>query len=146
VKCSQRFTNEYALWTTDSSGNFLTSSAVLAGNSLTLEWAELVFSQDLNGDGVIGLYATPGTTLQIDNPLVGPSGSATIGAGATLELAGADSGSVTFGGCTGTLILEAPSTFGGQIFNFTGNRSLSGSDQIDLKGINYNQICPRQLF
>jgi hypothetical protein len=38
------------------------------------------------------------------------------------------------------LILDDPSTFSGEIFNFTGNGSLSGSDQIDLKGINYNSV------
>jgi hypothetical protein len=72
--------------------------------------------------------------------MAGPSGSVTIGAGATLELAAADSASVTFNSSTGTLILESPSTFSGEIFNFTGNGSLSGSDQIDLKGINYNSV------
>src|SRR5208282_5415740 len=66
--------------------------------------------------------------------------AATIGTGATLELAAADSASVTFGGSTGTLILDEPSTFSGEIFNFTGNGSLTGSDQIDLKGINYNSV------
>ena len=117
---------------------------VVSGTSTTLESYESIFNQDLNGDGVIGLYAAPGTTLQISAPLADPSGSATIGAGATLELAVADSGSVTFASSTGTLILESPSTFSGEIFNFTGNGKLSGSDQIDLKGINYNSV-QRQL-
>ena len=68
------------------------------------------------------------------------SGSATIGTGATLELAGADTGSVTFSSSKGTLVLDHSSTFSGQIFNFTGNGSLSGSDQIDLRDINYNSV------
>ena len=38
------------------------------------------------------------------------------------------------------LKLDSPSTFSGEIFNFTGNGNLSGSDQIDLKGINYNTV------
>jgi hypothetical protein len=67
-------------------------------------------------------------------------GAVTIGSGATFELAAADSASVSFTSSTGTLILESPSTFSGKIFNFTGNGSLSGSDQIDLKGINYNSV------
>ena len=132
--------NEYTVWTTDSKGNFLSYIGVVSGTSTTLESYESIFNQDLNGDGVIGLYAAPGTTLQISAPLADPSGSATIGAGATLELAVADSGSVTFASSTGTLILESPSTFSGEIFNFTGNGKLSGSDQIDLKGINYNSV------
>jgi hypothetical protein len=115
-------------------------TVTVSGTSTALESYESIFNQDLNGDGVIGLYAAPGTTLQITAPLADPSGSATIGAGATLELAVADSGSVTFASSTGTLILEAPSTFSGEIFNFTGNGSLSGSDQIDLTNINYNSV------
>ena len=38
------------------------------------------------------------------------------------------------------LKLDQPSTFSAEIFGFTGNGRLSGSDQIDLKGINYNTI------
>jgi hypothetical protein len=45
-----------------------------------------------------------------------------------------------FAGSTGTLKLDQPSTFSAEIFGFTGNGTLSGSDQIDLKGINYNTI------
>jgi len=67
-------------------------------------------------------------------------GAVTIGTGATFELAAADSASVTFNGSTGTLILESPSTFSGKISNFTGNGTLSGSDQIDLTNINFNSV------
>jgi len=67
-------------------------------------------------------------------------GAVTIGAGATFELAAADSAWVTFASSTGTLILEAPSTFSGKISNFTGNGTLSGSDQIDLTNINFNSV------
>jgi parallel beta-helix repeat protein len=67
-------------------------------------------------------------------------GAVTIGSGATFELAAADSASVSFTSSTGTLILESPSTFSGKIFNFTGNGSLSGSDQIDLTNINFNSV------
>jgi len=67
-------------------------------------------------------------------------GAVTIGTGATFELAAADSASVTFASSTGTLILESPSTFSGEIFNFTGNGSLSGSDQIDLTNINFKSV------
>jgi hypothetical protein len=38
------------------------------------------------------------------------------------------------------LKLDNPSTFSGTIFNFTGNGTLSGSDQIDLKNINFNSV------
>ena len=66
--------------------------------------------------------------------------AATISAGATLELTGADTGSVTFEGSTGMLKLDVPSTFSGEIFNFAGNGTLSGSDQIDLTNINHSSV------
>ena len=134
-------TGLYTVWLTDSNGNFLSQSiGGVSGTSTTLQSLENTFQQDLNGDGVIGIYAAPGTTLQVNNPLSGPSGSATIGAGATLELAAANSSSVTFAGSTGMLKLDSPSTFDGVIYNFTGNGTLSSSDQIDLKGINFNTV------
>jgi hypothetical protein len=82
-----------------------------------LESFETSFHQDLNGDGVVGLA---------------------VHAGATLELTAANSGSVTFISSTGTLKLDAPSMFSGEIFGFTGDGTLAGSDQIDLTNLNYN--------
>ena len=114
MKWSGRCTggNQYSVWTTDSSGNFVSQVASLTGASFALEAAESVLGQDLNGDGVIGT-------------------SATIASGAALELIAADSVSVHFNGSTGTLILDHSSAFAGQI------SGLSGSDQIDLKDIAY---------
>ncbi len=131
----------YTAWSTDSNGDYLSNLiGTVSATSTALEALENIFQQDLNGDGIIGIYAAPGTTLQVNNPLSGPSGSATIGAGATLELAAANASSVTFAGSTGMLKLDSPSTFDGVIYNFTGNGTLSSSDQIDLKGINFNSV------
>ena len=80
------------------------------------------------------LEAASGAKLQIDDPVVG-AGSVSIGTGATVELVAADSGSVTFNGPTGTLILDDASTFSGLIHNFTGNGTLSSSDLIDLRNL-----------
>jgi large repetitive protein len=132
-------TDQFSIWNTDSNGNFL-SFSVYSGMSTALETLENTFQQDLNGDGIIGIYAAPGTTLQTNNPLSGPSGSATIGAGARLELAGANASSVAFSGSTGTLTLDNPSTFNGVIFGFSGKGTPSTSDQVDLKGINFNTV------
>jgi hypothetical protein len=132
-------TIQFSIWNTDSNGNFL-SFAAYSGTSTALETLETSFHQDLNADGVIGIYAAPSTTLQISNPLSGTSGAATIGAGATLELGAADSSSVTFSSSTGMLKLDSPTMFSGLINNFAGNGTLSGSDQIDLKGINSNSV------
>ena len=38
------------------------------------------------------------------------------------------------------LKLDNPSTFTGKIFQFTGNGSLTGSDQIDLRTISYASV------
>jgi hypothetical protein len=65
---------------------------------------------------------------------------ASVNAGATLEISSADSASVTFAASTGMLKLDQPSTFSGEIFGFTGNGTLAGSDQIDLAGMNYNTV------
>ena len=131
----------YTVWSTDSNGNYLSNPIpAVSATSTALETYENIFQQDLNGDGVIGIYAAPGATLQISSSLSGPSGSATIGTGATLELAAADSSSVTFTSSTGMLKLDSPSSFNGVIFDFTGNGTLSGSDQIDLKGITFNSV------
>ena len=77
------------------------------GNSSALKSIELVFDQDLNGDGIID---TPSTVVEASGSvtltLTPFAQAATIDAGATLELAGADSSSVTFNGSTGTLALD----------------------------------------
>jgi VCBS repeat-containing protein len=91
-------------------------------------------SQAISGFEAVSVPAGAHLTL---SDAIGAEGSATIGTGASLELAAADTGSVKFGGPRGILILDHSSTFGGQIFNFTGNGSLSGSDQIDLKDIGF---------
>ena len=133
--------NEYTVWSTDSNGNYTGNLiGAVSATSTALEAFEPIFDQDLNGDGVIGLYATPGTTLQINSPMAGASASATIGTGATLEISAADSASVTFASSTGIVETRNPSTFSGEIFNFTGNGTLSGSDQIDLTNIKFNSV------
>ena len=110
------------------------------GSTSTLQFAAEQNPTQWNLDNIsvtAGVNAAPGTTLRSSVSMAGP---ATIGTGATLELAAADSGSVTFLGSTGTLRLDHSSTFTGKISNFTGNGSLSGSDQIDLKDVKYSSV------
>ncbi|NEV00841.1 Ig-like domain-containing protein [Bradyrhizobium uaiense] len=80
-----------------------------------------------------------GHSSSIDVALDGSSGAAieaaTIDAGKSLELSGAYSGSITFVGATGTLILDHASAFSGKIFNLTGDGNPLSSDQIDLRDI-----------
>ena len=47
-------TDEFSLWTADSNGNYVSTSGTIGATSSTLETAETVLHQDLNGDGVIG--------------------------------------------------------------------------------------------
>jgi len=52
--------DQYTVWNTDSSGNYLSSAFNSAsGASAALEAFETSFHQDLNGDGVIGSPASP---------------------------------------------------------------------------------------
>jgi hypothetical protein len=110
----------YTYWTTDSSGNHLTDSAGMSGTSLALESLETTFNQDLNGDGIIGVAAHSGTTLNINT---------------------ATAGTVTFAnnsGTTGQLLLTDYKDFTATIVGFSGDGTLSHSDQIDLSGLNLN--------
>ena len=68
--------------------------------------------------------------------------------GGTLVLPGAIASdqAVAFQGPTGSLILDTPANFEGEITGFTGNGTLSGSDQIDLKGINLNSGAFSESF
>ena len=54
--------DQYSVWTTDSNGNFISSSAALSGSSSALQSFETSFHQDLNGDGAIGV---PGTVIEL---------------------------------------------------------------------------------
>lgn len=132
-------TNEYGVWTTDSGGNFNGQPlGGVPGNSPALETLELTFNQDLNRDGYIDSPTTvinaTGDIVITVNPF---AQAATIAAGATLEFTGADTGSVTFEGSTGNLILDHSTQFGGQILGLSGTGSVATSDQLDLKDIAY---------
>src|SRR5262249_9569945 len=64
----------------------------------------------------------------------------TINSGATVELSAASAAAITFAnnsGMSGTLLLDNPITFTGQIFGFTGTGP-NQSDMVDLKGIAFD--------
>jgi hypothetical protein len=141
-------TNEFTFWTTDSNGNYTSKiTGLVPGTDATLKSLEATFYQDLNGDGVIN---TPATVIDVKGHVVLPLSSVTqpaaIEAGATLELTGADSGSVTFKGSTGTLMLDHSSAFIGEIYKFLGNGNPSSSDQIDLRDINFASGTTTESF
>jgi serralysin len=51
--------DQYTIWTTDGSGNFVSFISAMPGSSSVLQSAESTFQQDLNSDGVVGLHAAP---------------------------------------------------------------------------------------
>ena len=55
-------TNQYAVWTTGTNGNFVSTTGAISGTSTKLENYEAALHQDLNGDGVIGV-PPPATTV-----------------------------------------------------------------------------------
>ena len=50
--------NEYLVWDTDGSGNWLSQTAVMSGTTYAMQSLETTYGQDLNGDGTVGLKAT----------------------------------------------------------------------------------------
>jgi hypothetical protein len=58
-------TDQYTVWTTDGSGNWLSQGALLSGASAALVSHEADFHQDLNGDGATG---SPPSLLLADDP------------------------------------------------------------------------------
>ena len=106
-------TGNYAVWATDSNGNFISKIlSNVSGTDTSLKSIEVVFHQDLNGDGVIN---TSSTVLDISGKILlnlsNMTQAATIDAGATLESTGAVSGSITFKASTGNLVLDHASQF-----------------------------------
>ena len=97
------------------------TSVTLAGDYTGSTW-----TVTSDGSGGANVVDPPGTAAQIAN-------------GATLDINAPSSEAVTFNGGTGSLVIDQPSTFHGQISGFTGTTpDPSHSDTIDLVGINYN--------
>ncbi len=79
-------TDQYTVWNTDSNGNYLSNAVgVVSGTSYALESLEASFHQDLNGDGIIGVYTntieSSGSTALVQvannyflNPVAGGTG------------------------------------------------------------------------
>jgi VCBS repeat-containing protein len=90
---------------------------------LTLDgnYSSTSLNATIDGAGGIEIYQSPA--------------SVTVASGTALQIANASAENVVFQGSTGTLTLDNPSSFSGVISGFTGNGTLAGSDQIDLRGI-----------
>ena len=55
--------DQYGVWDTDSSGNYVGSSWQRIGTSFALESIEPSFNDDLNGDGIIGVPLPSNATV-----------------------------------------------------------------------------------
>ena len=97
--------DQYSVWTTDSNGNFISTSAVFSGSSSALQSFETSFHQDLNGDGAIGVPGTVITKSAGSTSLVAVSNhffldSISTGSGPSLKYGGTDVVAGQFGGWT----------------------------------------------
>jgi serralysin len=103
--------DQYTVWTTDSNGNYLSQTAVLAGASLALQSLEPSFHQDLNGDGTIGFHTAPIETSGNDSAaavFTMSSYSMVAGEGASHLLVAASASVATLG--SGTTIASGLGT------------------------------------
>src|SRR5437588_195048 len=105
--------DQYSVWNTDSSGNYLTNVLNnVSGSSIALGSIETSFQQDLNGDGTIGLPKASNNihlaaTDELPDQSVGISSQDMIvGSGQTIELSSPYFGTITFSARTGTLRLD----------------------------------------
>ena len=110
-------TDQYGIWTTDINGNYISNlTPAVSGSSTTLENFEAIFHQDLNGDGTIGV----------------PAGTSPASAHV------AQTSQPAFNGQT--LTLDTPAAFSGQLTGFGGDGTLAGSEQVDLRGFDFNAL------
>jgi hypothetical protein len=118
------------------SGTSTIAGAVHVGSSASIGGAGTINANLVNDGGV-----TATGTLDVNGAVTG-SGTFTVNTGTHLEFGSsvAASDNVSFQSATGSLILDHSSGFAALISGFSGNGMLSGSDQIDLKDINYNSL------
>ena len=111
------------------------ANAVHVGSLDTLQGAGTI-NANLVNDGHV---TATGATLDVTGALTG-SGTLTIGTGAHLEVGStvASTETVAFQSSTGSLIVDQSAGFNAVISGFSGNGTLSGSDQIDLKDIAFS--------
>ncbi|MGY3589497.1 autotransporter passenger strand-loop-strand repeat protein [Bradyrhizobium sp. USDA 4341] len=131
---------KYALWDSNTNGHWSVNGATQAANTeIDITAAQLSQTTYQAGSGTDQLWirAYDGIAWgawQPFNATGESSGSATIAAGATLELTGASSATVAFQGSTGTLKLDNSASFAGTVAGMTG------SDAIDFANISFANV------
>ncbi|WP_375778515.1 hypothetical protein ACE103_04785 [Bradyrhizobium sp. ma5] len=131
---------KYALWDSNTNGAWIVNNVTQKANTeIDITAAQLSQTTYQAGLGTDQLWirANDGTAWgawQSFNATGESSASATIAAGATLELPGASNATVTFQGSTGTLKLDNSASFSGTVAGMTG------SDAIDFANINFASV------
>ena len=128
----------YALKDTTGNGYFVVNGVVQASNTeIDLTAAQLAQTTFVAGSATdqLSVRASDGWLWSDwQAPAVNVSPTPVIDAGATLELASAYPGTVTFASTTGTLKLDNSASFAGTV------AGMSGSDTLDLADINFATI------
>ena len=139
---------QYVANSSDTGGTLtVTDGSHTANLALIGEYASSMFVLSSDGSGGTLITDVTGTTASA-TVSGGSSGAALVsspdtpedvGAGQSLTIDTAYNQIVTFTGGTGSLVLNDPEAFSGQIVGFTGTAAdAAHSDTIDLVGINYN--------
>ncbi len=138
--------DQYAVWSTDSSGNLISETGIMSGSNLALQSLETSFHQDLNGDGHIGLNgihtndpdltvkvtvsgtgALAGDTVQLYN---GTDTSSSLGSSYTLTSADIANGYANVQ--TGTLTDGTTYMLTARITDAAGNQSAVSSNSFTV--------------
>ncbi|MGY2809348.1 hypothetical protein ACVIHF_006078 [Bradyrhizobium sp. USDA 4506] len=131
---------KYALWDSNTNGRWNVNGVNQSANTeIDVTPAQLALTTYQAGSGTdqLSIRAYDGSAWGAWQPfnVTGESpSSATIAAGATLELTGASNAAVTFLGSTGTLKLDNSASFTGTV------AGMSGSDTIDFANINFATV------
>jgi hypothetical protein len=125
----------YALKDPTGFGHFVVNGVIQASNTeIDLTAAQLAQTSFVTGSGTdqLSVRASDGWLWSNwQSPAVNVSTTPVINAGATLELASAYPGQVTFASTTGTLKLDNSASFAGTV------AGMVGSDTLDLADINF---------
>ena len=136
--------DQYSVWTTDSNGNFISTSAILSGSSSALQSFETSFHQDLNGDGAIGVPGTDSDRVRPARPAWWRWGtkffldSISTGSDPSLKYGGTDVVAGQFGGWTP---IGAEQTASGYqvAWKAPGRRSIFGLDHRQQRQFHIDQ-------
>jgi hypothetical protein len=128
----------YAFKDTTGNGYFVVNGVIQASNTeIDLTAAQLAQTTFVAGSATdqLSIRASDGWLWSNwQSPTVNVSPTPVINAGATLELASAYAGQVTFASTTGTLKLDNSASFAGTV------AGMAGSDTLDLADINFATI------